>query len=92
MKHAAFTLVEVLITLVVIGIVAAVVPLVLRRDNAVGTSTSAQLLEARRQAVRTGSPVGGVSDSVGRFMAFADGFIVTDSAPHARLAAGDSAP
>lgn len=92
MKHAAFTLIELLITLALIGVVVAVVTLLVPGGRPTGSADRAQLLGARRQAVRAARIVTGFSDSVGRYAAYPDGSIFTDSAPGTRLTGVIDAP
>lgn len=86
-RRHGFSLVELLVVIVVLGLISAAASLAVRTEVTSEDGPQRILLVARQSAVRTGKQVVGYHDSVGAFVAHPHGMIVTDSAPHLRFTA-----
>ena len=84
-RRGAFSLIEVLVVLVLIGLTTTVTVLAFRPTPAAATGWRSTLVAARHRAIVTGIPVTAFADSVGAFTAYPQGTIITDSAPRARF-------
>jgi prepilin-type N-terminal cleavage/methylation domain-containing protein len=74
-----FSLLEVLVVLVLIGLIATVSGLAMRSNDDAEPGWRDQLLAARRRAASTGTMVNGFADSTGAFTAHPTGLVLTDS-------------
>lgn len=84
-SRCGFSLIELMAVLVLLGMISAASSIAFRSPSKEPVSWRSVLIGARRQAMRTGVPVSGFSDSIGAFTAFPEGLIVTDSAPRLRF-------
>jgi prepilin-type N-terminal cleavage/methylation domain-containing protein len=84
--RGGFSLIEVLVVLVLIALFATVTTLAFRTDDSRVPGWRDQVLDARRQAIATGTIVTGFADSIGSFSVQPGGLIVADSAPRLSFA------
>ena len=84
-RRLGFSLIELLVTLVLIGLTAAVASIAMRPPRETGARQA--LADARREAIRSGTIVTGYTDSSGAFSAYPQGMVITDSSPRVRLSA-----